>query len=658
MSDPIPTIAIHGVGRQEPGEIEARIKATVGRGEGPDLTVAEFNWDQYVDHRDIRDPSDAFDNLQRICASFYGTATSVLKVRRGGLDLCLSHVQIACCYLLRRLIAAVVAAVFGIPAVVIFVLLPTALLQIAPLWPAREAGWVTTVILPVIFCLAAALVAMIVALGCLRALLGWSFAPLRGAVSCAVLTCLAPFLAILSAPLAISWIAIGALVGGISVFGILVSVLEWLLPDTPAYTVWRDFVVAPYLLGVLVGLVGLQALRYLLARAWNEGPIKILLDITRYVGEPDYRTRTLEQLAEFIHQKQGASENLVIVAHSLGTIIALDYLCNWRAEDRGHNILLITMGSPYRRFFLSWLPGVLFDRRATVGRISAKCHSFRWLNVYRPWDYIGTSLRLADDVSVVDRSTRQYFRLNGHADYWSDDVVLSAIKSALVSLPRSTAPCGVRGQGYVPTAGKRGRAAKKPPFLKLTGALACLSLGWMSYSFVGQQSELAEMRAAVDEHGVRVEVFVSHREVPDVAGDFAIAHEFHFTGKGVELPPYQVSPYLPASVAQQRLDYRQLENFVRSNCVPEHEAAWFEADRTILCRSKEPIKVAYLRSGDRFEFYLPDFEPHFYYRDLPAWIFYPLLDMAFMWVFAASFIFLTSALYAVFLGRDPDETLM
>jgi hypothetical protein len=659
MNHPIPTIAIHGVGKHEPGEIEARVKATVGRGQDFDVSVAEFNWDQYVDHRSVRSPIEALEDLQRVCASFHAAATVGLKVRRDGLDTWLSEIQLICCRLLRHLIAIVIATFFGIPAIIIVVLLPTTLLQIAPIWPTRELRWIVVVVVPIIFYLAAALVASIVALGCARAVFGRSAAPVRSAITCVVLTCLAPLLAILSTPLSVSWSVVGGLVIFFSLFGILASVLDWLAPDVPRYSAWRDFAIAPYLIGIVVGLAALQALRYFLGQVWYEGPIKVLLDIARYVGDPKYRLQTLEELAAFIRSKEGNSENLVIVAHSLGTIIALDYLCNWSAGDRDRSILLITLGSPYRRFFLSWLPGVLFDRRMlnTVGRISARYRSFRWLNVYRPWDYIGKSLRLTDSAAGADQSTRQYRRLNGHGDYWGDDDVLSTIKLALTSLPQPTAPSEVPGPAYVPPLDERELSSKAPHFFILTAALACLSVGWMLYSFVGQHSELAKTRAAIDAHGVRAEVFVSHREIPDVADEMLTAQEFQFIGAGLEMPPYQLSQYLPASVAQQRLDYRRLKQFVRSNCVLERKPGRFESDRFLICTSKEPIEIAYLSPASKLDFYLPGFEWKFYYRDIPSWFLYPLVTIVFASIPGVPFIILTATLYAVFLGRDPDEEL-
>jgi hypothetical protein len=641
MNSPVPTIAVHGVGRHPPGRIEGLVKATVGRGQGVDLSVAEFNWDQYVDHRRIRSGTAALENLQRVCASFHATAAAVLMVTPGGLDARLAQAQLVCGRLLRRLIAVVVAAVFGIPAIVIIVLLPTSLLQIAPIWPVRELRWVTAVVVPGFLCVLGALVAGIVALGCARAVVGRSLAPIRSAVASSVLTCLGPLVAILSTPVSISWMFIGAIVLFFSVCGVLISLVELVLPDTPAYTVWRDFVIAPYLLGVVGGLAGLHALRFLLGQLWHEGPIKVLLDITRYVGEPEYRFRTLNALERFVRDKQGDSPSIVIVAHSLGSIIVLDYLCNWRAGDSGRRVSLITLGSPYRRFFLRWLPGVLFDLRPsnTVARIGARHRSFRWVNVYRPWDYVGTALKVRD-TAFADRSTRQYLRLNGHGDYWSDDVVLCTVRAALSALPLPSVPAEVPDAAYIPVLKHPRRTIETRHSARLV-ALGCISIAWMVYSFAGQHSELARMRAAIDERGIHAQVFVAHREVPDVADEMATAHEFHFIG--LDMPPYQLSPGLPASVAQQRLDHRRLEKFVRSNCQLEHRPAWHESDRMLLCTSREPIEIAYLPPAGDLDFYLPDFPSRFYFRDVLSYFLYPLLMVALAFLPGSPFALLASA---------------
>lgn len=441
MDPAIPTVAIHGVGRHEPGRIEAGVTATVERGHRYRLAVSEFNWDQRVDHRSIRSPEDALDNMVRVSASFHGTASAALRTASDGLDQRLSQIQLVCCSLLRRVLAGVVAAVFGIPALIFVVLFPAWAVESGPFWPSREAHWVALVAAPAVFSLTAAVALAVVGLGCLRAVVVRSLAPIRNAITASALTCLSPVMMVLTAPLSVSWLFIGALVCFFGLFGLVAFGLYWLLPNGPVFTVFDDFTIAPYVLGAIAILALLQGVRFLLARAWHEGPVKILLDITRYVGEPEYRHGTLRDLAGFVHDRQADSPQLVIVAHSLGSVIALDYLCNWRTGDSDRDVTLITLGSPYRRFFLRWLPGVLFDRRPvnTVRRIRARHRSFRWVNVYRPWDYVGTSLPVPD-AAFANRSTRQFLRLNGHGNYWGDDVVLSTIEAALATLPSSAAP--------------------------------------------------------------------------------------------------------------------------------------------------------------------------------------------------------------------------
>jgi hypothetical protein len=124
------------------------------------------------------------------------------------------------------------------------------------------------------------------------------------------------------------------------------------------------------------------------------------------------------------------------------------------------------------------------------------------------------------------------------------------------------------------------------------------------------------------------------------------------------MPPYQVSPYLPASTAQQRFDYRKLTDYVRANCRLEREAKWYESERSIICTSRERIEIAYLPRGSSHQFYLPAFEPKFYFRDLAGWLIYPLCLFAFLSMPALPFVMLTSASYSVFLGRAPGNADM
>jgi hypothetical protein len=365
----------------------------------------------------------------------------------------------------------------------------------------------------------------------------------------------------------------------------------------------------------------------------------------------------LGDLARFVGDRQGDSPQLVIVAHSLGSVIALDYLCNWNTGDGSRDVTLITMGSPFRRFFLRWLPGVLFDRRPvrTIRRIRARHRSFRWVNVYRPWDYVGTSLPVPD-AAFANRSTRQYLRLNGHGDYWGDDVVLSTAEAALAALPPPTvAPAEAPERAHVPEPyaglGSARRFAEIPTGGRIW-AVAAFSLCWMVYSFAVQHVELAKARAAIERDGLHAQVFVAEREIADSGGENLTAEEFHFVGVG--MPPYQLSPYLPASVEAQRIDYRRLKKFVRSDCALEHKTAWYEDDDTVLCTSRKPVDIVYRQPAGSSTFYLPDYPSKFYFRDLLGWTLGPLLSIGVSFLVGAPFVLLAWALYDAALGKDPD----
>ena len=657
----VPLIAIHGVGRHVPGNIEQTLRQTIADHLDLPVAVSEFNWDQFVDHRTVTSPTDALRNLQRLCADFHATAMTAIGVRRDGVDAQLARLQRAAAIALRHVIAFTLAALSAIPAVVIVVLLPQALMQVGQPFRVDELRWAAGGLLTPPVVVAAALSACMVVLGVARAVTQRSVAPLRSTTTCLVLTLMTPVLALISTPLSVSWAVVGGLVGFFSLFGIVVSVIEWLLPGVPAYTAWRDFVIAPYLLAVAGGLLALQTLRHLFARFWYEGPIKVLLDITRYVGDPVYRWRILSRLDEFIRQQQGTSSTLIVVAHSLGTIIALDYLCNF-AKPPGGDVWLVTAGSPFRRFFLRWLPSVLFEPSTadTVAVIGERSRSFRWLNVYRPFDYIGTSLSLAAAGVGVDRNTREYSRLDGHADYWGDGVVLRTILAGLPLLPilpRHPVAGSSSGRPFIPVSRVAGPTTRAPHFLLLAVTLALFAVGWLVYSFVGHQGEVEAMRTRIDTQGLRRQIRVAHREIPDVSDELATAHEFAFVGDGLTIPPLQLSPTLPFSNAQQEVDYRKLRDYVRGDCLLEHQAKWYEQEKMMTCTSRRAVEIAYLPTGGAPQYYLPGFRSRFYLRDIAGWTLYPLLLLTFISIPALPFIILTSALYAVFLGRDPDEAI-
>jgi hypothetical protein len=132
------------------------------------------------------------------------------------------------------------------------------------------------------------------------------------------------------------------------------------------------------------------------------------------------------------------------------------------------------------------------------------------------------------------------------------------------------------------------------------------------------------------------------------------ADQFEFVGEGLEMLPYQVSPYLPASTAQQRFDLRRLKAFVRDDCELERPRAWLESADSIKCTSNRTTEIAYLSPASRNLFYMPEFPPRFYFSDFSGFFFYPLILLVLLSLPAFPFVVVTSVFYSILLGRESD----
>jgi hypothetical protein len=184
------------------------------------------------------------------------------------------------------------------------------------------------------------------------------------------------------------------------------------------------------LIGLTIAACLLWLIRYAIAPA-----LKVLADIFRYVGDPEYRARIQAGLERCLQELGLEGKELYLVGHSLGSVIAVDALwCAAGPFASCSSITLVTLGSPLRRFFWRFFrpaiprPGDLaahFDRQ--YGR-------FRWVNVYRPFDPIGTTLFTQ---TGYDFSTKQYHRILAwaHTHYWSDRGVLRCVHRALTTPP-------------------------------------------------------------------------------------------------------------------------------------------------------------------------------------------------------------------------------
>ena len=156
---------------------------------------------------------------------------------------------------------------------------------------------------------------------------------------------------------------------------------------------------------------------------------KIIADISKYFGDENYRDRILFELDTLI-SNQHKSTRIVLLAHSLGSVIAVDSLLRGSVWTRDHHVTLLTAGSPLKRLVWRFFPGALLADSATacIQIIGSRIGSIAWINCYRPWDQIGTSLGLSSSSIGEECNTYQLRRLaSAHTNYWRDQVVFKNI---------------------------------------------------------------------------------------------------------------------------------------------------------------------------------------------------------------------------------------
>jgi hypothetical protein len=602
----VPTIAIHGSGTR--GEI-ARAVDTNFRSSPPleRLETVEFAWDRVAPNPSHTGRHNLFRFLKQHAGNISAASGLGMEFSSNYADLLLGSWQSQIQRLLQWLVPGLVSILVAIGLADLVVLGP--------------AGWygLPTLTFP---------------------LMGWvislsGFLKVGIAVCCGVLLTLGMMRLVLTLsprPLVITFRSLALLL----LQPVLVFVLAALVSDLwMVAAIFGLLGASAFFTSGMGGLVwwGVSFAVVLGARAlWGgptlRGPLKALLDLFRYIGEPDYRTRIqhgLDKTIELAREQTGNHEEFVLAGQGLGAIIALDSVMHSRCWRRTDRVLLVTMGSPLRRFFLRFYPRTLFPESMddVVDVAAGRVDELRWINIYRPWDYVGGSLGLVH-FNGRDVCTDQRGRIvRVHSGYWSDLEVRRAFHRALQRIaPAQPLRIPTKDAAHrMPNPVKSGVELRLPSRARAAfttlGSLATLAgMLWWVATALGVFAPRIERTPESLERGVVVTAAATHyREAVEHDHGMTYVNHWVFEFTDPEGMPKTVQVERDASDAflrvPHRFDDRALTQHVRSACPNAKEME-------TRCTA-DSVRLRYY-PGDISFFDLPDFPRHRFGTDpLQGW---------------------------------------
>ncbi len=499
---PVPAIAIHKSGRSV--DIARAMDGNFADSAQYDRVVTlGFDWDGViprVGHGGVRN---LYRYLKRNAANFGAASRAGLEFGSHRLDEVLGAGQVRLHRLLQWVVSGIVAlAVVRLVAGSVVVRpavwygLPTSVF--APMQGlAAAAGWLKIGIVIGII--------LLVGLSGLRLLLTFSPRPPIVTFRSIALLLLQPVIIVTLAALAADTVLLWTFFG-------VVGLPVYFLSGTGALVRW----------GVMLGAI--LALRSSGGRRSIGEPIEAMLDVCRYLGEPGYRSRIQHVLDKAIvrsRERFGEDAEFVLSGQGMGTVIALDSILHsreWRDTDR---ILLVTMASPLRRYFMRLYPRTLFPESMEdlIDSIVRRLDEFRWVNVHRPGDYMGGDLDLKPfkgrDLSTGWTGRRAI----GHSDYWRSLDARHALHDGLDKLkPIQPRPVPIKdAEHYVPIPRKSVAGVSITPLARrlIWASLLLGTFGWtIRWVAIGSGAlvpTIYETPELLVRHGVIVEAAATHR---------------------------------------------------------------------------------------------------------------------------------------------------
>ncbi len=592
---PVPAIAIHESGRS--ADIARAMDANFADSTQYDRVVTlGFNWDRVVPRVGHKGPRNLYRFLKQNAANISAASRMGLEFGIHTLDAVVGAWQVRLHRLLQWVVSGLVVMLLVRSAAGLVLLKPAAwyglpTVTFSPMqWLAAAAGWLE-------LGMATGAIVFIV-LGGLRLLLTLSARPAIVTFRSIALVFLQPVMiatiGVLAADSVLLWTFFGMV--GLPVF---------LLSGAGALVPW----------GVALGAI--FGLRALCARGSIRGPIKAVLDVFRYLGEPAYRQsiqRALDKAIVRSRKRSGEDREFVLAGQGMGTVIALDSILHsdkWRETDR---VLLVTMASPLRRYFLRLYPGTLFPEymEDLIDSIAGRLDEFRWLNIYRPGDYVGTDLGLKPFTGRDLSTGISGRRTVGHADYWLNLDARHALHDGLDRLkPIRPLPVAIENpEHHIPIPRRSVAGFRIPPLARtlLRTTLLIATFGWMLWwvatgsgvlvSSIDDTPELLKGR------GVVVEAAATHRRetVETDRGLTYVDHwEFHFndpngTAQRLHVQHDVSDAFL--NMAPLFFDDREFTRQIRAKCAAgDQPPAWLPGrDMETPCTMDE-VQVRYYPGG-------------------------------------------------------------
>ena len=613
---PVPAIAIHESGPSV--DIARAMDANFSDSTQYDRVVTRaFDWDGVVPRAGHKGPRNLYGFLKRNAANISAASRMGLEFGIHTLDTMVGAWQVRLHRLLQWAVSGLVAVLIVRWVVGLVVLEPAAwyglpTVTFTPMqWLAAAVGWLEPGI--------AAGATLLLGLGGLRLLLTLSPRPAIVTFRSIVLLFLQPIMILTIAVLAADSVLLWT-------FFAVVGLPVFLLSGVGALVPWV------MTMGALLGL------RALWARGPIGGPIKAVLDLFRYLGEPGYRQRIQQALDKAIAQSRvraGEDREFVLAGQGLGSVIALDSILHsqqWRTSDR---VLLVTMASPLRRYFLRLYPRTLFPEymEDLIDLIAGRLEEFRWLNVSRPGDYMGGDLDLKP-FNGRDLSTGiSAGRTIGHADYWRSLDARHAIHDGLERLGNIQPPrVPTRDVAHSTPLPRKSVAGFHIPSLAhplLRTTLLLATFGWMlwwvatgSGVFVFSIEDTPEL---LERRGVVVAAAATHRR-EKVETDHGLTYvdywEFNFndpngTAKRLRVKHDVSDAFL--NMVPLRFGGRAFTRNIRAECAAgDQPPAWWPGRGMQTPCTKEEVRLRYY-PGDATLLDLPDFPQRSSMRDPVRW---------------------------------------